>query len=225
MIDTVSYLNSLTATPSTTQTAVQDSKEMGKDAFMQLLINQMANQDPLEPMDNSQFVSQLAQFSSLEQMQNVASSVEMLALSQTAATNSQMVNLIGKRVVVSGNALSIDSNSTQPIDLKYNLEGKDTPRKLMVMDNKGNVVRTMDLTQCSPGENTVQFDGKDDNGNALAPGQYTYKIVDAQGKTLTGVTTYSNLLVDAVSFKGTEITLKCGTLDVAAKDISQVIKN
>ncbi len=227
MIDTVSYLNSITAAAKDSQGSSSSSKtnEMGKDQFMQLLINQLSHQDPLEPMDNTQFVAQLAQFSSLEQMQNIASAVQTLALSQAASTNSQMVSLIGKRVIVPGSEFSYDSISGQSVDIKFNLEGDSVPLKLMITDSKGNVVRSMDITNCQTGSNDILFDGKDDNGKTLETGNYTYKIVGHDGNAVSGLTTYSNYIVDAVAFNGsnTELKSKGASIDVA--DIIEVIKN
>lgn len=224
MIDAISYLNGLTKTTSD-EDARAASSELGKDAFMQLLVNQMAYQDPLEPMDNSEFLGQLAQFSSLEQMQNVASAVEMLALSQAASTNSQMVNLIGKRVVVPGSTFSVDSTKTDPIALQYNVEENAKAAELVISDSKGNVVRRIELQDVEAGMNTVKFDGKDSSGNQLESGTYTYKILDQSGKTASGVTTYSNYIVDAVAFSGTDIILKSGDIEIAVSDITEVINN
>ncbi len=224
MIDAISYLNGLTKTTSDEDTKTASS-ELGKDAFMQLLVNQMAYQDPLEPMDNSEFLGQLAQFSSLEQMQNVASAVEMLALSQAASTNSQMVNLIGKRVVVPGSTFSVDSTKTDPIALQYNVEENAKAAELVISDSKGNVVRRIELQDVEAGMNTVKFDGKDSSGNQLESGTYTYKILDQSGKTASGVTTYSNYIVDAVAFSGTDIILKSGDIEIAVSDITEVINN
>lgn len=224
MIDAISYLNGLTKTESD-EDARAASSELGKDAFMQLLVNQMAYQDPLEPMDNSEFLGQLAQFSSLEQMQNVASAVEMLALSQAASTNSQMVNLIGKRVVVPGSTFSVDSTKTDPIALQYNVEENAKAAELVISDSKGNVVRRIELQDVEAGMNTVKFDGKDSSGNQLESGTYTYKILDQSGKTASGVTTYSNYIVDAVAFSGTDIILKSGDIEIAVSDITEVINN
>jgi len=90
--------NSNTQTPTTGVT----SQTLGKDAFMKLLVNQMKNQDPLSPADNSQYLSQLAQFSSLEQMQELNDNIVGLAvLQQNNALMSQLTQsstLIGQEV-------------------------------------------------------------------------------------------------------------------------------
>jgi flagellar basal-body rod modification protein FlgD len=208
-----------------TQEETEPSAEMGKDAFMQLLIEQMTYQDPMEPMDNSEFVGQLAQFSALEQMQNIASGIELLTLTQNASTNSQMVNMIGKRVVTTGSTFSVDEDSENPISLKYDVSGEDTPSTLIIKDSDGNTVRTIEISEVESGINEVLFDGKDNDGNQLESGNYTFKLVGGDGQEVSDVTTYSNYLVDAVQFDGSTILLKSHDITIDLGDISEVIKN
>jgi len=222
MIDVVTYLNTGLSTGPSKKDA-QPLQELGKDAFMQLLISQLAYQDPLEPMENTEFISQLAQFSALEQQQNIAAGIQLLALSQTASTNSQMVNLIGKRVLTPGNHFSLESEKT--VMLRFDLEGDGTPAEIVIKDKDGNVVRKISITEFKQGTNQVSFDGKDNNGNALAAGNYTYEIVSASGDKVGGLTTYANYLVDAVAFDGSTILLKSAGVAINLGDISEVIMN
>ncbi len=223
MVDMVSYLNA-GLTTSSGKNDTKASKEMSKDAFMQLLVTQMTHQNPLEPMDNNEFIGQLAQFSALELQQNIASAIELMALTQQASTNSQMVDLIGKRVIVPGSGFSLDGKGEKPVTLRFEMTDKETPTALVVKNSKGETVRNIDLANLKAGVNEVQFDGKDSNGNLLEAGQYSYQLVDAQGKALTKTTTYSNYLVESVAFEGTEILLKSGGVTVNLDEIREVLK-
>jgi flagellar basal-body rod modification protein FlgD len=220
MIDIVSYLNTGL---STTPEAGEPTQELGKDAFMQLLISQMAYQNPLEPMENTEFIAQLAQFSALEQQQNIAAAIELLALSQTASTNSQMVNLIGKRVLVPGNELTLDGEN--PASIHFDLEGEATLSELVIKDDTGEIVRRIQITDFKVGQNEIVFDGNDENGNPLEKGNYTYEILGTDGESVEGVTTYSNYLVDSVAFSGTSILLKSYGTTIDLGDINEVISN
>jgi flagellar basal-body rod modification protein FlgD len=220
MIDVVSYLNNgLSTTPETKEA----QKDLGKDAFMQLLISQMTYQNPLEPMENTEFIAQLAQFSALEQQQNIAAGIEMLALTQTAATNSQMVNLIGKRVVVPGSEFSLDGE--KPVTLRFDLQGEASPSEMIIRNSNGDVVRRISITDFIQGANELQFDGMDEDGNLLESGNYTFDIAMANDEGNENLATYSNLLVDAVSFDGTSILLKSDGTTIDLGDISEVISN
>ena len=223
MIDIVGYLNQSSTGLDSTQDKKEATQELGKDAFMQLLITQMTNQNPLEPMENTEFIAQLAQFSSLELMQNMASGMELLALTQTAATNSQMVNLIGKRVITPGSEFSMQGEN--PVKLQFNLEGDALPAKMIIKNSDGDIVRSIELTNFESGLNEYEFDGKDENGNYLEAGNYTYSIVDYKGEPIEGLTTYSNYLVDSVAFEGTSIYLKSQDTTIDLGDVSQVLNN
>ncbi len=220
MIDVVSYLNTGLATQPKTKEA---GDEMGKDSFMQLLIAQMSHQDPMKPMENTEFIAQLAQFSALEQQQNIAAGIELLALTQTASTNSQMVNLIGKRVVVPGSDISVDGESG--VDLRFDLTEETAPTEVIISDKEGNVVRRIPIEDYEMGSNTIRFDGKDNDGNALESGNYSYNIVGQNNTPLEGITQYSNYLVDSVAFNGSAILLKSEGEQIDLADISEVIKN
>jgi flagellar basal-body rod modification protein FlgD len=183
----------------------------------------MTHQNPLEPMENTEFIAQLAQFSTLELQQNMASAMELMALTQTAATNSQMVNLIGKRVIVPGSEFTMDGE--KPVELQFDLDGDAVPAQLIVKDTNGDLVRTLDLTQFEVGTNEFQFDGKDSNGDFLQAGNYSYEIVTGDGGPVEGLTTYGNLLVDAVAYEGTSVFLRSGDTAIDLGDVSEVIGN
>lgn len=221
MIERTNAVNS-TTTAAAAQAKKTPSNELGKDAFLQLMAAQMSYQNPLEPMENTQFLAQMAQFSALEQMQNVAKGMETLALTQTAATNSQMVNLIGKRVISPGDSFTLDGQN--PVDLRYSL--KDAPKEpleLWVSDGKGTLLRRVDLQNVTAGLNSVRFDGRAADGTALSAGNYTYAIRTKSGKTVADLTTYANNLVDSVAFQGQSITLKSGGRTITLADVSEVI--
>lgn len=220
MIDVVSYLNNGLSMQRETR---EPSQDMGKDAFMQLLVTQMAYQNPLEPMENTEFIAQLAQFSALEQQQNIAAGIELLALSQTAATNSQMVNLIGKRVVVPGSLFSVDEG--KPVELRFESTEGAGPTELLISNENGEIVRRIQMDGLNMGMNKYVFDGKDADGNALANGNYIYSIQSIDGSDIEGLTKYANYVVDSVSFEGSNIMLKSHDVTISLNDVSEVIRN
>lgn len=101
-----SAISGVTTTSSASGTTITDASKnsLGQDAFLKLLVAQLSNQDPLQPTDDTQFISQLAQFSSLEQMQNVSKGVDTLNSTtqsgQTQSTFLQGVSLVGKTIEV-----------------------------------------------------------------------------------------------------------------------------
>jgi flagellar basal-body rod modification protein FlgD len=126
-------------TTQTSQTSTITKKDLGKEDFLKLLILQMQNQDPLEPMKNEEFVAQLAQFNSLEQMQNLnktmASQTNLQSVSQTAS-------LIGKSVVIQ------DSNGNQAAGVVKQVAYKDGEARLLVLDQNGSShIATVDMVR------------------------------------------------------------------------------
>jgi flagellar basal-body rod modification protein FlgD len=156
---------------------------LGKDDFMKLLMTQLTNQDPLKPMDNQEFSSQLAQFSSLEQLANIGSGVQNLKSGFTDETKLQAIGMIGKRVAASGgseisllpNQLSVNLPNTLPEDVK--------PERAIVYDENGKVVRDMNLQDKARGAELF-WDGKTDDGLGVPPGKYTFRLhgVGTDGK-------------------------------------------
>jgi flagellar basal-body rod modification protein FlgD len=97
MSDVASVANS-TNTAAKTASATAQADPLGKDAFFKMLIAQMRNQDPLNPMDGTAFAAQLAQFSSLEQLTNLNEALNVQNMNFTNLLNAQTVNLIGKEI-------------------------------------------------------------------------------------------------------------------------------
>src|ERR1700742_304304 len=85
--------------------ALGDDKGLGENAFLKLLVAQMKNQDPLKPMDNTDFVAQLAQFSNLEQVMGINTRLDTLAAQGQGLQNTQIASLVGKEVSINGKSI------------------------------------------------------------------------------------------------------------------------
>ena len=170
-------------------------KTLDKDDFLRLLTVQLRNQDPLNPLPNTEFIAQTAQFTSLEQLQNMNKSLEKL-LAQLGGGGGGGANgpasaaaLLGRTVTVNGSPMALDG--VNPAALQYRLPSSATAAFLQVVDAGGAPVRTMALGQQGGGIHQVVFDGLDDQGRRLSPGEYTYRVAaaGAAGKALPGVIT------------------------------------
>lgn len=177
----------------------QANDALGKEDFMKLLITQMSNQDPLSPVDNSEFIAQLAQFSSLEAMTAVRDSVDSLSLLQSAATNAQVSSLVGRNINVRGDAFTLQQDTS--VELGFTLGAAAEKVEVTIYDEDGNKVRTLSLGPQELGEGTFEFDGRDDDGNQLPEGDYTFKLAafDRDDMPVDSVTTVQGR-VTGVSF-------------------------
>ncbi|MDA8138527.1 MAG: flagellar hook assembly protein FlgD [Desulfobacteraceae bacterium] len=194
---------------------------MGKDDFLHLLVAQLQAQDPLNPMDGTAFTAQLAQFSSLEQLQNINTALGTLSTSQSAQTNSQAVGYIGKTIVAQGN--SFQHTHGQSDDLQYTLAQDAAGVYATVSDSQGNFIRRIQVGAKSAGQQSFSWDGRDYLGGQAPDGVYTFSIsaVDKAGNSVNA-TQFVNGEVTGVNFKNGTAYLVCGNREIAMSDVSQV---
>lgn len=148
---------------------------VNKDQFLKLLVTQLKYQDPLNPMESTEFTSQLAQFTSLEQLYNLNSSFEGLKNAMTSQNNYQAANLIGKSVIASGNTLRVED--TQVLNQgSYILEGPAGQVKISIYDKDGILVKTLDKTAVEAGLNPINWDGLGLYGQTVPDGDYTFEV-------------------------------------------------
>ncbi|NBB09822.1 flagellar hook assembly protein FlgD [Pseudomonas sp. SLFW] len=179
------YINSLQKpTSGKTGDATTGASSLGKDAFLKLLVTQMQNQNPLDPQDNTQFVAQLAQFSSLENMQNLSTSVDAIGGMYQSSQALQAASLVGRTVIVDSG--STYSDSGKGVAGAINLPALSTLTAVKVYDAKGTLVRTLNLGEKKAGETSFTWDGKDEAGNTLDSGKYSFVATGSiEGKSTT----------------------------------------
>ena len=224
----MSAVNSASASDVLSQYQIkQDDKarggsELGKDAFMELMLAQLKNQNPLDPQDNGDFIAQLAQFSSLEEMQNLSSTVEDVAGQFRSSQALQASAMVGKTVLAPSNVgiLGNDGEITGTIEVPASTGGL----RLSVMNQSGELVRQIDMGSSQAGVVSFRWDGEDGNDNPLPPGPY--QIV-AQGSYPSGPEQLGTMVsanVDSVSLgKGGSITLNlAGMGSIALSDVKQI---
>lgn len=155
-----------------------------QDAFLKLLVTQLRYQNPSEPMSNTEFLAQSAQFSSLEQMTNLNTSVKALVELQKSSSRTAALNLIGKDVVVQQSTLSLSGDL--PVDLVYSLSA-DADVAITIYGANEEPVRVINTRDQLAGEHTLVWDGLDGEGIRMPAGEYTYKIaaVDADGNEVS----------------------------------------
>ncbi len=156
-----------------TEGAGVGKKTIGKDQFLRLLTTQMQYQDPLNPMDGTNFTAQLAQFSSLEQLSQVNGNLESLKTDQGNLANLQTTNYLGKKVVTEGDQITVSGGSPSPA--QYRLQSGAESGSLSIYDAEGTLVRVIELGRKEPGVYNVPWDGKDRNGNPVPDGEYRFQ--------------------------------------------------
>ncbi len=165
-------LAGLNSAPSnSTSPAPAASSALDKDDFLKLLVTQLQHQDPLNPLDDKEFIAQLAQFSSLEQMHNIAAAIGTLNETVSRQDSLSAASYIGKSVVAEGNTITKMDAGMTPI--YFTLNNAASTVSINVYDQHGNIVKTERLNAMQAGEYTFTWDGTDYNGKQAANGQYS----------------------------------------------------
>jgi len=149
------------------------SGTLDKDAFLRLLVTELKNQNPMEPMDNREFISQMAQFSTLEQISNLSNSIEKFVETESVAMKLNAVGLIGKKVVIEGKSLQLESGQTDSIIFSLD---ENAEVVLKIYDENGTLVSMENLGTLEAGMHSYLWDGRSNDGVMLPDGEYTYEL-------------------------------------------------
>lgn len=208
-------------------TSTLEAISLGKDDFLKLLLAELQNQDPLNPADNTEFVAQLAQFSSLEQLTTMNSNLEQnLKYNQSIAesiNNSVTVNLIGKGITAESNEFKMDgSNSVQ---LTFELDSDITTGSLTIYNSDDLAVQVIPIDSLSRGLNSITWDGLTTLGVPAEDGTYTYKVTayDSVGSEVDA-TEVTGGIVEGVTYKNGETYLDVGGLLIPFSDVTHIVE-
>ncbi len=155
----------------------EDHASLDKDDFMKLFVTQLQYQDPMKPMESAEMASQVAQFNMVDLMYKSNEAMERLVQADEARTGLSAVNLIGHKVQYEGNTILVSDSGVEPFGVI--LEEPASSSEIVIRDSSGNVVRSLDTNGFATGRHTVEWDGKDDNGNLVAPGSYSFTVAAA----------------------------------------------
>ncbi|MBN2807882.1 MAG: hypothetical protein JXR80_00115 [Deltaproteobacteria bacterium] len=155
------------------------SDEVSKEDFLLLLVEQLKNQDPLEPMDGTDFTAQLAQFSSLEQQTAMNDNLALLQDYSATLNRLNALEMIGKNVEFDGSGAGSAAikGDGQPVPLDFELADNAQEVTVDIYNEAGGRVATLELGYYDLGAQSYNWNGKDANGNALTEGHYTYEVV------------------------------------------------
>lgn len=180
--------------------AVGGDDSLGQDAFLKLLVAQLQNQDPLNPQENSEFVAQLAQFSSLEQSIGINERLDQLALQNQGLQNSQAIALVGKQATIKGSIVTLSGQGSS-VPINFTLDAAASEATVVIREASGRSVRTLQVGARSAGTVGVQWNGQDDTGlpQPAGPYQVTITAKNAAGGPVS-LTQQSVGIVESISF-------------------------
>ncbi len=192
---------------------------MGKDQFLNLLVIQLKNQDPMNPLDSQDFAAQLAQFSSLEQLtqlnDSMATQIQTSQLDSLIGQTTFSATLMGKTIIAEGDQVAVPSDGPGKIHVEVGVGGGAAT--LTLKDADGNVVAKRELGNLPPGVQNVTLPGDLAAGNY----HYTLEVKDAKGAAVS-VKTYTTGRVDGVLFKNGSILLRVGAFEVPLDNVTEL---
>jgi flagellar basal-body rod modification protein FlgD len=193
-----------------------------QDRFLKLLVTQMKNQDPLNPMDNAQVTSQLAQISTVNGIQQLNTTMQSLSTSFLSSQSLQSAALIGHTVLTDGSTLNV-ANAAPAYGAVQLAQSADSV-KVNIVSAAGNIVRQLELGPQSAGVAGFQWDALDNAGAKVADGSYTFQIAATLAGQKVNATPLMAGTVSSVTLKsdGTHLTVG-GIGDITMQQIKQIM--
>lgn len=192
-----------------------------QDRFLKLLTTQLKNQDPLNPLDNAQMTSQLAQINTINGIEKLNTTLGQMLDIYNSGQGMQAAGLIGKTVLVAGNSLPLAGG--QALGGVSLAEAADKVT-VSVLDSAGNVLQSQELGARSAGNIAFSWDGKKADGTAVADGTYTFRVEAQRGGNKVETTALQVGTVNAVVRSNGGFLLDLGAQgNVAFKDVQQII--
>jgi len=186
--------------------------------FMNLLVAQIQNQDPLSPMDNSEFTSQITQFTALEEMQAMNDKLDDNLMVGQSINNTGMLALVGKDVTVDGNMTWVTNSEPSENVIATDLPGRAT---IEVTDSLGHVVATYER-DVQAGLTEVTWDGQLEDGSAAPDGQYTISVTVKNGEADIPFSTLMTGAVDGLRYENNVAVVTVGGQEFYVSDIYKV---
>jgi len=190
------------------QTASSGVKEMS-DRFLKLLVTQLKNQDPMNPMENAELTMQLAQMSTVEGVNKLNDSLDALNAQYRASQVIQGAGLVGRQVLAEGDLLSLTSAGAAG---GVGLETAADSVKVQILDAGGGVVRSLDLGDQPSGLARFAWDGRDANGVLLPHGEYSFQVQATAAGKAVATTAYALGGVMSVALNGDTLDVEISGL-------------
>lgn len=199
---------------------ISRSNALNKEDFLKLLMAQIKNQNPLEPINNQEFIAQLTSFSSLEQLENLNQKVSSSVQLQKSQSNAAAMSLIGRKIKAPGDIIELKGDSK--VDISYELQS-DANVTINIYDSSQDKVRTINAGIQKAGANNLVWDGTTTTGTKLPEGIYTYEVVPIgpEGEAVE-VQTFLTGFVERMQFENGGALLFVGNREVTLSDVYAV---
>ncbi|MCK0553224.1 flagellar hook assembly protein FlgD [Pantoea ananatis] len=189
--------------------------------FLTMLVTQLKNQDPTNPMQNSQLTTQLAQISTLSGIEKLNTTLGSISQQMSSARSLQSAMLVGHGVMVNGSQILVGKKVTTPIGVELSAASDSTV--FSIKDARGNVVRTIDAGSLKAGVHTLNWDGNMQDGKPAPDGKYAFSVTAVKAGTNVAAVPLNYALVSGVSTSNNTVLLDIGKQgQVSLSDIRKI---
>ncbi len=211
-----SLFGAQSTTPSTTKDRGVGSD---KEAFLKLLVAQTSQQDPMAPQDSNQYVQQLTQFSSLEQLMSLNEGIQTLAVGQMSNNSQQAVDMVNKTVVAKGDHFNHSAGQSE--ELSFEVAGKADKVTITITDQAGKTVREVEV-EPAEGLQSYRWNGRDADGQSTPTGVYTISVQATNADAVVPTSTYVKGKVTGVRFDQGYPEIMIGDRRISMNDVIEV---
>lgn len=196
-MDATPSISELFPTPPANSATGRAPDDLGQEDFLELMVAQLENQDPTKPMDNFEFLSQIAQFGTVEGIQNIEQGFADLTNVMYASQSLQAASLVGNKVVTESNLGQLPAEGT--LDATINLSSNTSQVQVYVQDTTGRLVHTQNLGAAAAGDLNYTWDGLLEGGGMAPAGQYRVSAEAIVGGEPQGLSVHTHSLVESVT--------------------------
>lgn len=201
------------------------NNQLDKDAFLKLMLAQMKHQDPTKPMESHEMAAQLAQFTSLEQLNNINMTLEGMKNAQAPAAGYQALNFIGKRVAGDSSKIARSAGDSNH-EVSFQLMSDAAKAKLTIKDADGKTIKVLEHANLKKGDNSVRWNGLSEDGVAARPGEYkvTVEAFGATGGKVYAKTEFDGKIT-GVNYTGQGPVLLVGARTIRLQDVKKIMED
>lgn len=215
--------NSAAAANTTTTTTATDKTNLSKDDFLKLLMLELKYQDPTQPMDSEKILAQTSQLATLEASENTNKALETLASSLSSSMQYQGISAIGKIADTGSNAIMKEDGKTADFEIYFpdNVAGGS----VNILDNNGNILRSMSIGATNAGVAKYSWDGLNDSGKALDAGIYYAEASYTNTNGASEKARVGTYPIESIKFDSGKTYAKLGSSYVDFSTIKEVSAN
>jgi flagellar basal-body rod modification protein FlgD len=196
--------------------------DLGQEDFLELMVTQLQNQDPFEPLQSGEFIGQLAEFGTVSGIGELNNSVSSLASSLLSSQTLGATNLIGKNALIPSDSLNLKEGESVK-----GAVGTASPANnvnVSVFDSAGNLVQSIPLGVVSQELQEFEWDGTDASGNQAPEGEYFFSIVGSQGEDSVSLDTYAYKQIESISLGESSSSVRLNIENGGELNISEILK-